>query len=187
MSDRLTVAEELATKDGHAWEQLSEVMLNAYLHNAELVIEERNRSTPDPISGKPIYACEQCHDHAYIRGMPCRECNPVGLPVEQVHPGKLTLDNIDEAIDTLKKEGKDPRYTTEDDDLTEEEMKAAAQAKKEAEEAAEAVRATRELRPNEYRCSKCSKPGKTVIHMVKKDGTGIGTKHLGFKDRGRDE
>ncbi len=52
---------------------------------------------------------------------------------------------------------------------------------KEKEAAAEQLRATRVLKPNEYRCSKCSKPGKTVIHMVKKDGKGVGTKHLEFK------
>ncbi len=51
----------------------------------------------------------------------------------------------------------------------------------EAEAVAQEVRATRPLKPNEYRCSKCSKPGKTVIHMLKKDGKGIGTKHLEFK------
>ncbi len=49
------------------------------------------------------------------------------------------------------------------------------------EEGKEAVRQNRELKPSEYRCTKCSKPGKTIIHMVKKNGKGIGTKHLEFK------
>ncbi len=48
-----------------------------------------------------------------------------------------------------------------------------------AEAAKEIIRSTRELKPSEYRCSKCSKPGKTVIHMLKKGGDGkdIGHKH----------
>ena len=46
---------------------------------------------------------------------------------------------------------------------------------------AEGKRATRALRPNEYRCTKCSKPGKTIIHVVQKSGKGVGTKHLKFK------
>ena len=59
---------------------------------------------------------------------------------------------------------------------------AEASAKKAEEElAVEQVRAARPLKPSEYRCSKCSKPGKTIIHMVKKDGKGIGTKHKEFK------
>ncbi len=37
----------------------------------------------------------------------------------------------------------------------------------------------RELKPNEYQCSKCSKPGKPIIH--RKSGKGIGHKHQEFK------
>ena len=38
------------------------------------------------IYGKPIYTCPLCEDKAYIGDKRCLECNPVGLPVEQVHP-----------------------------------------------------------------------------------------------------
>ena len=47
--------------------------------------------------------------------------------------------------------------------------------------AKELIRAIRELKPNEYQCSKCSKEGKPIIHMLQKSGKGIGHKHLEFK------
>ncbi len=48
-------------------------------------------------------------------------------------------------------------------------------------EARELVNATRVLNSNEYRCGKCSKPGRTIIHMLQKSGKGIGHKHQEFK------
>ena len=69
-------------------------------------------------------------------------------------------------------------YSVKSEGPTDEELKAAAEAKA---AALEERRSTRELKPNEYRCSKCSKPGKTAIHILKKDGKGIGHKHLEFK------
>lgn len=201
MSDRFIVARELAEKDGHKWETLGDIMVNAYLHNADLVIAERGRPVADLVTGKPLYTCERCQDKAYIHGKPCSECNPVGLPVEQVHPhvkheevgkvvsiteGEDRLDVVAElttegaeklveigmVVEANGDEGfpinkdvpadfKIPPYTKEMSD--------------------EAKQQSRVLKPSEYQCSKCSKPGRTVIHILQKSGKGIGHKHQEFK------
>ena len=99
MSDRFIVAKELAEKDGAGWDKLSQVMRNAYLHNADLVIQERNPTPVESDTGKPIYTCDRCKDKAYLGDKPCLECNPRGLPVEEVHPkGELILVSPDEFI-----------------------------------------------------------------------------------------
>ncbi|KKN38862.1 hypothetical protein LCGC14_0749170 [marine sediment metagenome] len=211
MSDRTTVAQELALKDGQDWERLSEVMANAYLHNADLVIEERDRPVADAITGKTLYTCERCQDRAYIHGNPCSECNPVGLPVEQVYPEAVSEEAFKEP------EKVDPRlvnlcdtcslniaecgapdveygdgvgndnvincYTyspTESTGPTAEEVAAKEAAVAKAAEL-ELRKSTGQLGPNEYRCGKCSKPGRTVIHILQKSGKGIGHKHQEFK------
>ena len=92
MSDRQTVAKELAQRDGADWDSLSKVMVNAYLHNADLVIQERNPVTVNPGTGKPEYTCLYCKDTAFIESKPCWDCNPRGLPAEQVHPKDETVD-----------------------------------------------------------------------------------------------
>jgi len=84
--ERHNIAQELAAKDEQDFETLSEVMTNAYLHNADLVIEERTRPPVDEVTGKPLYSCDRCQDKAYVGEKPCLECNPMGLPAEQVYP-----------------------------------------------------------------------------------------------------
>ena len=166
--ERHKVAQELATKDGHAWETLSPELVSAYLHNADLVIREEAQSSVAMVDGKPVYTCDRCQDTAYFGGGRCLECNPMGLSVEEVHPPKELIVDIPEIIP-------DSTMAIGDD---------SALAKKEAEDKAELeaeeARKTRPLKPSEYRCSKCSKPGKTVIHMLQKSGKGIGTKHKEF-------
>jgi len=144
--NRNDVALEQCKKDGREWEELNEVLANAYLHSADLVIQEVERAAEvNPETGESIYTCSKCKDKAYIDGKPCQECNPVGLPAEEVHPPKSENQGNGES-DT--------------------------------EEEAELHRATRELLPTEYRCSKCSSPGKTVIH---RESSKDGQKHLEFK------
>ncbi len=203
--ERLEIAQELAAKGGQQWEGLNEEMVNAYLHNADLVIEDRDRPPVDEVTGKVVYTCDRCQDKAYIGGTQCAECNPVGLPAEEVHPhavavvGKLVeVDRLTHLCDTCKNErpvcyadiveygdgvGNDNVIkcdTFEVDDEIAAKAEAEALAKKEAGEKAEADKATRVLKANEYRCSKCSKPGKTIIHILQKSGTGIGHKHREF-------
>jgi len=38
------------------------------------------------LEGEPTYTCPLCKDKAYTGEKRCLECNPVGLPVEKVHP-----------------------------------------------------------------------------------------------------
>ena len=146
MAERKTVAQELAVKDGHNWEMLSPEMVSAYLHNADQAIEERSRPPVDEVNPKPAYTCDLCQDKAYIGDRCCLECNPMGLPAEEVYPQIV---------------GKAEARQTE--------------------EGKEAIRQNRKLGPNEYRCLKCSKPGKTIIHMLQKGGKGVGHKHKDFK------
>ena len=89
------VAHELASKDGCVFDDQTEVMKNAYLHNAEEAIKDR--AGPDavnPVTGKTGFTCQRCEDKAYIDGKKCLECNPVGLPAEQVHPGAIVVADI---------------------------------------------------------------------------------------------
>ncbi len=216
---REDIAMAMAAKDGHDWEKLPEMYQNAYLHNADEDIKARAVIAEVASEIASPTSCKVCKDQAYIGGSPCPECNPVGLPAEQVHPGAVTVavvgnvkkPDIDPRLvnlcDTCSREypacdspnveygdgtGNDniivcaiykPATTNSPDQQRLDNIEAAKKAieAKGKEAAAEKVRATRPLKPNEYRCGKCSKPGKTVIHMVKRNGKGIGTKHLEFK------
>ena len=86
MNKRLEVAQELATKNGANWDQLDEVMKNAYLHNADCAITEREGARTGIVPGKPKYTCSVCGDKAFIGSKGCHECNSRGLKVEEVHP-----------------------------------------------------------------------------------------------------
>ena len=191
--DRTNVAQELAARDGRSWEGLSPGMVNAYLHNADVFIEQRNRPPVDEFTGKPVYTCDKCQDKAYFAGKRCPECNPMGLPAAQVHPQvESRPDDSEEGekIGDFMGDGEADIQKVAHNlyELQQEKVAAEALAKKEVEEAEarqteegkEAIRQNRELTPSEYRCSKCSKPGKTVIHILQKSGKGIGQKHLEF-------
>lgn len=206
--DREKVALKLAEKNGAKWEGLTEIMRNAYLHNADEDIKTR-ATAPVIVDGKEVkVACKVCKDKAFIDdGQPCPECNPVGLPAGEVHPGaakaevkeeakKLTvgIGNIDLCtsckLDYPGCDSPNVEYGT-DPERADKVVKCEIYSPTkpthlivkpgQEEEARELIRATRVLKPSEYRCRKCSKPGKTVIHMVKKNGKGIGTKHAEFK------
>lgn len=87
----LKVARELAAKSDISFDDLADtdIMRGAYLHNAEEAIKDR-RMSPGPTGAvKPTFTCPRCQDKAYIGGERCRECNPMGLPVEEVHPGAV--------------------------------------------------------------------------------------------------
>ncbi len=164
MSDRFTVAKEMAEKNGYNWDGLDEVMRNAYLHNADLVIAERE-AVPVVVDGvKVVVVCKICQDKAFIGSKPCPECNPVGLSVDKVHPHMAAVEE------------------TGKPDPSEEELKALA--RKEAEEAKakaqlEGVGKPRALKPSEYICSKCSQP--PDIEIIHRANSGIGKKHQEFK------
>ncbi len=212
--NRKDIAMAMAANDGHEWEKLPEMYQNAYLHNADEDIKVRAAVPVDAKGGVVTVACKVCLDQAYVDGNPCPECNPVGLPAEDVHPGAAKVAVVDDS----KKPDIDPRLVnlcdscsreypmcdspnveygdgTGHDNIIKCEIYSPKQpthliVKPEDEETARAIikanedeakRKARPLKPNEYRCSKCSKPGKTVIHMVQKSGKGVGTKHLEFK------
>ena len=88
--DRQEVAEELCEKDGQVFDKLDDVMKNAYLHNADLAIADREQVVVDGVPVKSQFTCPRCQDTAYIGGKPCLECNKMGLPGEEVHPGAVT-------------------------------------------------------------------------------------------------
>lgn len=81
---RLKVAKELATKDGRTFEHLTEMMQNAYLHNADCAIVDRE-AKPISATGQivPAFTCPICKDMGFIGDTPCYDCNPVGLPKEE--------------------------------------------------------------------------------------------------------
>ncbi len=201
--DRTKVAMDMAARAGADWETMDQVIRNAYLHNADVDIQTRAAMPVEKGGTAVSFTCKVCGDQAYIGGKPCVECNPVGLPAEQVHPGavkeetavaighvnlcdfcSLALPSCDSVgVEFGDGEGNDnvikcDTYSpTKSDEPTPEEI--AAKVAKEAD--LENRKATGELGPNEYRCGKCSKPGRTVIHILQKSGKGIGHKHQEFK------
>ncbi len=84
---RLKIAQELATKDGQDWEKLTDVMHKAYLHNADCAIADREGMV-SPKTGEPVIplTCPYCKDEGFIGDAPCWDCNPVGLPKEEIYP-----------------------------------------------------------------------------------------------------
>ena len=198
------VAHELASKDGCVFDDQTEVMKNAYLHNAEEAIKDRAEVAVNPVTGKAGFTCQRCEDKAYIDGKKCLECNPVGLPAEQVHPGAIVVADITvplnqnivtkvaaEMIEELADESLPGVYLTVD--VNAEEL-AKTVVEGVAEELAEAIKGVtndnsgteqpvesipdRVLNSKEYICSKCSKSGLTIIH---RSTSAAGKKHLEFK------
>ena len=156
MSDRFIVAKELAEKDGAGWEGLNEIMKNAYLHNADLVIQERNPTPVESDTGKPIYTCDRCKDKAYLGDKPCLECNPVGLSVEQVHPKGEDSIIVEELV--------------EPEPLAVEEMVAIPEPP---EPPPPDTNTGVELKPGEYFCLKCD-------NKIHRSSSKIGQKHQPF-------
>ncbi len=205
METRTTIAIAMAKKDGHDWDKLSEEWRNSYLHNADTDIETRS-AVPVIVDGVVVTAvCKRCNDQGYIDGKPCLECNPVGLPADVVHPhvkhevveeGKEPdgdprlvnlCDSCQQALPSCEHDkiefgdgvGNDNVISC--DGFTPTKPKYLIVKPKQLPEARELVNSTRALNSNEYRCSKCSKPGKPIIHMLQKSGKGIGHKHQEFK------
>ena len=85
--NREHVARKLAEKDKREWDKLEEIMQNAYLHNADEDIKARAAIPVEKGGSAVAVSCKVCGDKAYLDNKPCPECNPVGLPAEQVHPG----------------------------------------------------------------------------------------------------
>lgn len=87
----LKVARELAVASGISFDDLAEtdIMRGAYLHNAEEAIKDRQGIEAAAAKTVAVVTCPRCQDKAYIGENPCMECNPLGLPVEQVHPGAV--------------------------------------------------------------------------------------------------
>ena len=85
------VARELAAKSGISFDDIPEtdIMRGAYLHNAEEAIKDRQGIEAVAAGTVPVVTCSHCQDKAFVNGEPCGECNPMGLPVEQVHPGAV--------------------------------------------------------------------------------------------------
>ena len=170
MNEREKVAKELAEKDGAGWEGLNEIMKNAYLHNADLVIQERNPTPVESDTGKPIYTCDRCKDKAYLGDKPCLECNPRGLPVEEVHPVLLIEVKhqgmpIGEVVEVKEREdGLDvvAKLIPEGSDLLKKIGMIAGEP--------EAPESPLEPKPSEYHCTRCN-----TLH---RKTSNIGQKHL---------
>lgn len=93
----LEVARELAEKSGISFDDLADtdIMRGAYLHNAEEAIKDRRMKTSPTGTVSQVFTCPRCQDKAYIGDNPCRECNPRGLPLEQVHPRVVVIEKGD--------------------------------------------------------------------------------------------
>lgn len=87
----LKVARELAAKSGISFDNIpaTDIMRNAYLHNAEEAIKDRRMKSGPTGVERPAFTCPRCQDKAYIGGERCQECNPMGLSVDEVHPGAV--------------------------------------------------------------------------------------------------
>lgn len=149
---RLKIAQEMAGKGDVPWDKLSDTMVGAYLHNADCAIAESEaKVTPVPGSKESPYACPVCKDATVIDGKPCQECNPVGLPKEEV-----STRHAEDARKVKAREAKAAAAKT---------LKEAKLVKKEA--------AVASLKPGQYFCSKCDK--------THKETSGLGKKHLSYK------
>ena len=155
MSDeKLKVARELAEKNGISFDDITEtdIMRGAYLHNAEDAIKDRQGIKV--VAGKAVsaFTCPHCQDKAYIGGERCRECNPMGLPAGEVHPGAVV-----EEVDTLFSRTEFPSKESEGTiNITVKREYSVKTPKK-----------------GEYLCTKCN-----TIH---RQTSGVGKKHLEFK------
>lgn len=69
---RHELAQEMAAKAGQTWEKLDEVMIKAYLHNADEAIRDREAIVAPPV-------CRFCGGSGWVKSRPCHDCNPVGL------------------------------------------------------------------------------------------------------------
>lgn len=82
---REEIAVELAAKDGRPWPPTEPNLEAAYLHNADVIIEQQKPVMPIEAPGVEGL-CFYCKGEAWVNGKPCPECNPVGLPKEKVYP-----------------------------------------------------------------------------------------------------
>ncbi len=158
MAERLERAQELARAEKVEWDRLSDSTKQAFLHNADVALAcENPPEGTDPKTGEPIYACPKCKDQAYVKGNPCLECNPVGLPTEQVHP----------IVDEILKSGADDSSETIDSTAV---GASGTPATVFPEEKPPKEKPVRKPGKGEYLCSKCNS-----IHRAE---SAIGKKHM---------
>ena len=80
--DRETVARKLAEKDENNFDNLTDMMKKAYLHNADEAIIDAGRIAVKKGLAAPTSICPRCDGSGWKEGKACLECNPVGLSKE---------------------------------------------------------------------------------------------------------
>ena len=88
MDKREKRARQMAEKDGQNYNALDEILVNAYLHNADTAIatEEVQEPVENAAPGS-LYVCPRCKDKGWMDDKPCLECNSQGL-TDPLNPGK---------------------------------------------------------------------------------------------------
>ena len=98
---RVAIAREMAVKDGQEWDKLTQVMTNAYLHNADLVIKQTILVTSQPeVPVVKKFVCPVCKDTGKVGPRFCYECNPTGLREDIIRPEPVA-EEVPEVVLTL--------------------------------------------------------------------------------------
>ena len=155
--NREKLALEMAKKDGRNWEDLNDVMQNAYLHNADTEIARPPDREPEKPEGPTVTVCIHCKGEGWIGDKSCGECNPVGLPRK-----------------TEEAEDGDPKYL-----ILSERMGNGETLEELADKARDIIKTSkpkpdkpRALKPSEYFCAKCQSPHRKTSKK--------GVKHLKY-------